>query len=89
MHANDKKINRFQPKSRRKRFHSFCQTLAVTWQKSTFTPPRPLDSNDDLLILELNDLEYLLKHLLWFLLFLKGCGVGDGLGKFTDEVLFC
>ena len=51
-----------------------------------FTPPNTLDSNDNLLISELNDLEYLFKHLLCFLLFLDGYGVGDKHDKFMDYV---
>ena len=56
----------------------------VTLQKTTFTPLSTLNSQDNLMMLELTNLEYLLKHLLLFLIFLKACGVGDRLDKIMD-----
>ncbi len=64
--------------------NSFWQLHRVTWQKSTITPPRAPDVRGNVLILELNDLEYLLLLLLWFLLVSKACGVGEELCKFLD-----
>lgn len=68
---------------------SFCQMHGVTLQKITFTPSARSNSQDNLRMLKLTNLKYLLRHLLLFLLFLKSCGVGDRLDKIMDEVLFC
>lgn len=62
----------------------FWQLHRVTWQKSTITPPTAPDVRVNVLILELNDLEYLLLLLLWFLLVSKACGVGEELCNFLD-----
>lgn len=40
-------------------------------------------------MLELNDLEHILYTLLWFLLILKGCGVGDERCNNTNKVPPC
>ena len=47
-------------------------------------PPSTLDSQDNLMMLEITNLEYLLKCIPLFLLFLKGCGVGDSLDKIRN-----
>lgn len=62
----------------------FWQTHDVTLQNSPFTPLNTLKSQDNLIILELTNLEYMLKHLLRFLLVLNGCGVGDRLDKIVN-----
>lgn len=60
IHAGDTKINHFWASTHGKTFLLFCHLHVVTRQKSRFTPPTAMAVKDHALILELNDLEYLL-----------------------------
>ena len=84
MHANQNKKENFSRSHPQKMIPFFCQTHDVTLQKTPFTPLNTLNSQDNLMMWEITNLEYLLKHILFFLLFLKGCGVGDRLDKIMD-----